>query len=129
MIDSRYGRSPRKYGPMITMRHDFSDVQHITHTESNPPFDEHELQMINGGNTALIIYYEDRPWDLSSLGGPSSGYLSTSGFQEVDMKTRQPLFSWDALDHIFIEESYMSLTSNDPKFGDGYSMDTAWDYL
>lgn len=50
----------------------------------------HEFQ-ITTDNTALITIYEPIVTDLSSIGGPSEGYLLDSIFQEISKKFQSAL--------------------------------------
>ncbi|CAM1508984.1 Fc.00g027230.m01.CDS01 [Cosmosporella sp. VM-42] len=51
---------------------------------------------ITAENTALITTYRSIDADLSSVGGPSKGYLLDNIFQEVVISTGQVLFQWSA---------------------------------
>ena len=50
--------------------------------------------------------------DLSSYGGAYNGALIDSAVQEYNLKTGKLLRSWDALDHIPLEDSYASVPTN-----------------
>ena len=50
--------------------------------------------------------------DLSKYGGAYNGALIDSAVQEYDLKTGKLLYSWDALDHIPLSDSYATLPTN-----------------
>ncbi|WP_336114939.1 arylsulfotransferase family protein [Streptomyces sp. PTD9-10] len=61
--------------------------------------DEHEFLLTRRG-TALFIATKPVPMDLRRYGGPKDGAILDSEIQEVDLKTRKLVFSWDLLDHL-----------------------------
>ncbi|KAJ5490124.1 hypothetical protein N7453_010949 [Penicillium expansum] len=50
--------------------------------------------------TMLVTGYNVTQTDLSSVGGPKNGWIADSLFYEIDFKTNEILFRWNALDHI-----------------------------
>ncbi|KAF9260926.1 hypothetical protein L218DRAFT_871237 [Marasmius fiardii PR-910] len=84
--------------------------------------DFHEAQ-ITSNNTGLMDAYQYRIMDLSSYGGPSSGWILDGVAQEVDIETGNALWTWKASDHVDPGDCYNPL-------GDGgTSIDNAWDYF
>lgn len=68
--------------------------------------DLHEF-LITDDDTALITIYEPVAKDLSSLpGGLRDGVVWESMFQELDLETREALFTWRASEHVDLGESY-----------------------
>lgn len=128
LLDMRIGIPPKALGPMLIIDEHLKDVQTFEQSGNNPWFDQHELKIVSNGASILTIFYKQRPWNLSSLGGSSTGYVVTSQFQEIDLDTHNVKFSWDALDHVDLEKSYMELGST-KQWGDGSSPSSAWDYL
>ena len=78
--------------------------------------DLHEFS-ITPQDTALITAHRKIQADLSSVGGPTKGYLMTSNAQEIDIASGRVLFDWNSLDHVPLTESYQKLmggTSSTP---------------
>jgi Arylsulfotransferase (ASST) len=71
--------------------------------------DLHEFQLTPQGTALFTCYPRPVEADLSSIGGPKSGQVLESVFQEVDLSTGRLLLEWRALDHISISESYVGL--------------------
>jgi hypothetical protein len=74
------------------------------------PIDLHEFQLTSRG-TALVSYYDTRPFDLSPIGGAKDGVLLVSHALEIDLATNKTLLDWVAIDHVGIDESYQPLPS------------------
>lgn len=72
------------------------------------PIDLHEFQLTARG-TALVTYYESRPYDLSSIGGARNGTLLVSHALEIDVATNRTLLDWVSIDHVGLDESYQPL--------------------
>jgi EmrB/QacA subfamily drug resistance transporter len=70
----------------------------------------HELLV--RGNHAWVTANKNIPMDLSKYGGAYNGALIDSAVQEYDITTGKLLYSWDALDHIPLEDSYATLPTN-----------------
>ena len=70
----------------------------------------HEL-VIRGDN-AWVTANKNIPMNLSKYGGAYNGALIDSAVQEYSLKTGKLLYSWDALDHIPLSDSYASLPTN-----------------
>ncbi|GAW08167.1 hypothetical protein LENED_010213 [Lentinula edodes] len=84
--------------------------------------DFHEAR-ITTNNTGLMTAYYTREYDLSPYGGPSSGYLFDSVFQELNITSGETLFTWYASDHVDPSECYNAIGTG------GGSTDEAWDYF
>ncbi|KIW75637.1 hypothetical protein Z517_10379 [Fonsecaea pedrosoi CBS 271.37] len=69
--------------------------------------DLHEFK-ITKDNTALLTFYNITPADLSSLGKWKNGWVTDSGFQEVDIATGELLFEWKASEHFQVNETFMT---------------------
>lgn len=69
--------------------------------------DLHEF-LVTKDNTALLTFYNITPADMSSLGKFKNGWLTDSGFQEVDIATGKLLFEWKASDHFQVSETFMT---------------------
>jgi Arylsulfotransferase (ASST) len=84
--------------------------------------DSHEFR-ITPQNTALITIYNAVPYDLSSVGGPTAGYVVEGVVQEIDIESGKVLFEWHSLDHVGLDESYNPLPASPTTAG------KAWDYF
>ena len=85
------------------------DSYRVTHTilaHNGLKVDEHEFNISPRG-TALVSAYHKQRYDLSKLGGPKRGWLLSGQAQEIDIETGELLFSWDSLDHIGFDETYL----------------------
>jgi EmrB/QacA subfamily drug resistance transporter len=70
----------------------------------------HELAI--SGEDAWVTANKNIPKDLSGYGGAYNGALIDSAVQEYNLRTGKLLRSWDALDHIPLQDSYASLPTN-----------------
>jgi len=69
--------------------------------------DHHEF-LISPQDTALIAIYEGVPWDLSYIGGARRGVVWQGIVQELDIQTGEVLFQWRSIDHVALEETYVT---------------------
>jgi Arylsulfotransferase (ASST) len=67
--------------------------------------DLHDFHL-NANNTAVLTVFDPIDCDLSAVGGPSSGAVTDSGFQEIDVKTGLVRREWMSLDHVGLSDSY-----------------------
>ncbi len=72
--------------------------------------DIHEF-LLTPSNTALFLSTTIVPMDLTPYGGPKKGYVQDFAIQEVDLRTNDLVFFWDALDHIPLTDSFESASS------------------
>jgi len=70
----------------------------------------HEL--VISGEDAWVTANKNVAKDLSSYGGAYNGALIDSAVQEYNLKSGKLLSSWDALDHIPLDDSYASVPTN-----------------
>ena len=68
----------------------------------------HEF-VITPSNTAIFISSKVVPTDLSPFGGAKTGSVFDFAIQELDLKTGDLLFFWDALDHIPLTDSHENI--------------------
>ncbi len=68
--------------------------------------------LVIAGNDAWVTANRNLPMNLSRWGGAYNGALTDSAIQEYDLRTGRLLYSWDALQHIPLSQSYASLPSN-----------------
>jgi hypothetical protein len=94
----------------------------IKRVRAHKPYalDMHEFKLTPRGTALVIIYHETRR-DLRSVGGPRRGYILDNIVQEIDLDSGKVLFSWHALGHVGLKESYRDLDEDDA--GD------PWDYF
>ena len=69
--------------------------------------DHHEF-LISPQDTALISIYDEVPRDLTSVGGPKDGVAIQGIIQELDIETGEVLFEWKSIDHVGLEETYVT---------------------
>jgi hypothetical protein len=69
--------------------------------------DHHEF-LISPQDTALITIYNAVPRDLSSVGGSRSGVVWQGIVQELDIQTGEVLFEWQSIDHVGLQETYVT---------------------
>ncbi len=68
--------------------------------------DLHEF-LITPEDTALLVAYAPRRWNLSPIGGLKDGMAWEGIVQEVDIQSGEVIFEWHSLEHVGIEESYI----------------------
>ncbi len=69
-------------------------------------------EMIVRGHDAWVTANKNLPMNLSRYGGAYNGALIDSAVQEYDLRTGRLVYSWDALKHIPLGDSYASLPTN-----------------
>jgi hypothetical protein len=97
-------------------------VTHTIHAHNGLQVDEHEFNISPQG-TALVSAFHKQRYDLSKLGGPKRGWLLSGQAQEIDIETGELLFSWDSLDHVGFDETYL------PVLGGHGSRSMPYDYF
>jgi hypothetical protein len=90
-----------------------------TVTPVNLPADPHDIIHLRDGNVMFLASPERTGVDLSAIGDGTDQNISDCVLQEVNQR-RQVLWSWDALDHIGINESISPLK-------DTINGQTVWD--
>jgi EmrB/QacA subfamily drug resistance transporter len=68
--------------------------------------------IVINGEDAWVTANKNIPVNLSRYGGAYNGALIDSAIQEYNIKTGKLLRTWDALDHIGLQNSYASLPTN-----------------
>jgi EmrB/QacA subfamily drug resistance transporter len=69
-------------------------------------------EIVIRGNDAWVTANKNIPMNLSKYGGAYNGALIDSAVQEYDIRTGKLVHSWDALDHIPLNDSQASLPTN-----------------
>lgn len=75
--------------------------------------DHHEFQLVAGGR-AYLSAYEERPMDLSAVGGSRHGKVFDSIVQEVDVASGRVVWQWRASDHVPVTEGMTPPKSDRP---------------
>ncbi|KAE9398212.1 hypothetical protein BT96DRAFT_957686 [Gymnopus androsaceus JB14] len=79
------------------------------------------VSRITSNNTALMTTYYSQESDLSPYGGSFSGYLYNSVMQELNITSREPIFTWYASDWVDPSECYNAIGTR------GGLTSNAWD--
>ncbi len=69
--------------------------------------DLHEFQITPQG-TGLMTVYDGIECNLAAVGGPSRGAVADTLMQEIDLATGLVKYEWHSLDHVALNESYVS---------------------
>jgi hypothetical protein len=69
--------------------------------------DHHEF-LISPQDTALITIFNAVPRDLSSVGGSKDSVAMQGIAQELDIETGEVLFEWHSIDHVGLDETYVT---------------------
>src|SRR5215207_9904319 len=69
--------------------------------------DHHEF-LISPQDTALITIYNAVPQDLTSVGGSKDSLAIQGIVQELDIQSAEVLFEWRSIDHVALEETYVT---------------------
>ncbi|KAF7555296.1 hypothetical protein G7Z17_g2290 [Cylindrodendrum hubeiense] len=122
----------RKQGSWFMMDNTYTIQHEISPGGSYNTGDMHEFE-ITADNTALITIYEPVLADLSSIGGPSEGYLLDSIFQEISISTGEVLFEWSAHSHVPVANTFWTTElcrddSNSAFNGCGHHEYSAFDF-
>jgi EmrB/QacA subfamily drug resistance transporter len=70
----------------------------------------HELRIV--GDNAWVTANKDIPRNLSAYGGAYNGAMTDAAVQEYNLKTGALEYSWDALQHIPLTQSYATVPTN-----------------
>jgi hypothetical protein len=96
------------YGHFVIVDSAYQQVADVQAGNGFPGADLHEF-LITPRGTACIIVYNPVIWDLTSVGGPSTGTVVDSIVQELEIASGRVLFEWHSLDHIGLDESIVEL--------------------
>jgi len=66
------------------------------------------------GTNVWVTVYRQVSQSLTKYHGPAKGTVLDSAFQEYDLKTGKLLYTWDALGHIPLSDSYASIVKKTP---------------
>ncbi|KAJ5798393.1 uncharacterized protein N7503_007689 [Penicillium pulvis] len=82
-----------------------------TGTTTTCDADVHE-STITEDNTMLVTAYNTSQADLTSLGGPSDGWVYDSIAVEIDLRTMEPVFIWSPLAHVDVNLTHYAYTGS-----------------
>lgn len=82
--------------------------------------DMHELNIVEGGETALVSIYQPVPYDLSAYNVSGLGWVNSGTFQEVNITSGEVLFEWSSIDHVDLSESFKDIGSMGSKASYSY---------
>jgi EmrB/QacA subfamily drug resistance transporter len=68
--------------------------------------------MVITGHDAWVTVNKNVPMNLASYGGSVDGAITDSAVQEYDLRTGKLLYTWDALKHIPLSDSYANPPTN-----------------
>ena len=87
--------------------------------------DVHEF-LLTPDNTALLLSTRAVAMDLRPYGGPRNGYVQDFAIQEIDLRSNNLVFFWDALQHIPLADSYQpaSSASSSSNIWDAYHLNS-----
>lgn len=85
--------------------------------------DLHE-SFVTDRNTLLVTAYNATETDLSSIDGPSNGWVFDCLFFELDPKTGNILFRWSALEHVPVSETKLKLAGRE-----GFNQSVPFDWF
>lgn len=100
------------HGDVVILDDTYTQIATVTTGGDLGPHqaDMHESYITPQG-TMLLTSYPEVEMDLSSIGGPSDGWVLDGVVQEVDIATGAVLFEWRALDHVPLTDTYQPLTA------------------
>ncbi|KXJ97652.1 ASST-domain-containing protein [Microdochium bolleyi] len=80
--------------------------------------DNHEFQLTSDGTALINIFYKVN-MSATAVGGPEDALIHNNAFQEIDIETGEPRFTWIASDHFTFDESFNEF-ADDPAIGGGW---------
>ncbi|KAF2626920.1 hypothetical protein BU25DRAFT_470034 [Macroventuria anomochaeta] len=104
VLEDGFGR-----GSYYVLNQSYAEITHFyANRFSNDTGDIHEFTFTSD-DTGLIPIYHTIPWNLTETGGIENGWVFENTFQEINIKTGELIFEWNASTHVGINESYNSL--------------------
>jgi hypothetical protein len=68
--------------------------------------------LVIDGEDAWVTANKDIPKDLSGYGGAYNGTMTDAAVQEYNLKSGKLLYTWDALHHVPLSQSYATVPTN-----------------
>src|SRR5215217_79992 len=98
-----WGQTPGEY---VIFNSSYREIARLT-AANGYDGDHHEF-LISPQDTAMITIYNTVPRDLSSVGGSKDSVAIQGIVQELDIHTGEVLFEWRSIDHVALEETYVT---------------------
>src|SRR5918994_3340697 len=98
-----WGQTPGEY---VIFDSSYREIARLT-AANGYDGDHHEF-LISPQDTAMITIYNAVPRDLSSVGGSKDSVAIQGIVQELDIHTGEVLFEWRSIDHVALEETYVT---------------------
>ena len=92
------------------------------------PNDQHEFNVVDGGESVLMSIYDSTQYELSEYGIEGQGWGITNYFQKVKIDTNELVFEWSAADHVNVTDSYIKPNTTDIS-GTGLSQWSPFDWF
>lgn len=110
----------------VTLPGNFLELEPGVTYPSN--IDLHEIQVTSTGSM-LVTANNVTQADLTSVGGPSNGWVVAGLVYEIDIATNEVLFSWNSLDHLDQLPFTDSLYPLGSEGFNGKNQSLAWGYF
>jgi hypothetical protein len=98
-----WGETPGEY---VIFDDSYQEIARFT--AANDYNGDHHEFLISPQDTALITIFNAVPQDLTSVGGAKDSVAMQGIVQELDIETGEVLFEWQSIDHVALEETYVS---------------------
>ena len=98
-----WGETPGKY---VIFDDSYREIARFT--AANGYNGDHHEFLISPQDTALITIFNAVPRDLSSVGGSKDSVAMQGIVQELDIETGEVLFEWHSIDHVGLDETYVT---------------------
>src|ERR671910_872296 len=98
-----WGQTPGEY---VIFDSSYREIARLT-AANGYDGDHHEF-LISPQDTAMITIYNAVPRDLSSVGGSKDSVAIQGIVQELDIQTGEVLLEWRSIDHVALEETYVT---------------------
>ncbi|KAI6857861.1 hypothetical protein KC323_g7188 [Hortaea werneckii] len=118
----------RQYEQIHKTTLDGNFVEHVPNATFQSNIDLHEIYITEQG-TMIVTGNNVTQTDLTSVGGPSDGWVVEAQVYEIDIATNDVLFSWKSLDHL---DALPFTSSVYPLGSEGYTGENqslAWGYF
>lgn len=104
-------------------------VSTISSLNARAALDQHEFNIINDTDSALVTIYQPQPYDLSAFNiTDGQGWIENGLFQDINTTSGELMFEWSAIDHVALTESYVAPNQSEVA-GTGFSPLSPWDYF
>ncbi|KAI6878948.1 hypothetical protein KC360_g8580 [Hortaea werneckii] len=103
-------------------------VEHVPNATFPSNIDLHEIYITEQG-TMIVTGNNVTQTDLTSVGGPSDGWVVEAQVYEIDIATNDVLFSWKSLDHLDVLPFTSSVYPLGSEGYTGENQSLAWGYF